>query len=47
MAGAEAVAQFKDAMVFLAAAGIGVPLLQRLKVNPILGFMLAGMAFGP
>lgn len=47
MAGAEAVAQFKDAMVFLAVAGIGVPLLQRLKVNPILGFMLAGMAFGP
>lgn len=47
MAGAEAIAQFKDAMVFLAAAGIGVPLLQRLKVNPILGFMLAGMAFGP
>ena len=47
MAGTEAIAQFKDAMVFLAAAGIGVPLLQRLKVNPILGFMLAGMAFGP
>ena len=34
-------------MVFLAAAGVGVPLLQRLKVNPVLGFMLAGIAVGP
>ncbi|BCW88192.1 Glutathione-regulated potassium-efflux system protein KefC [Alphaproteobacteria bacterium SO-S41] len=47
MAGAGAIEQFKDAMVFLAVAGIGVPLLQRLKVNPVLGFMLAGMAIGP
>ncbi len=46
-AGTDALWQFKDAMVFLAAAGVGVPLLQRLKVNPVLGFMLAGMAVGP
>lgn len=46
-AGTDALWQFKDAMVFLAAAGVGVPLLQRLKVNPVLGFMLAGMAIGP
>ena len=46
-AGTDALFQFKDAMVFLAAAGVGVPLLQRLKVNPVLGFMLAGMAIGP
>lgn len=46
-AGSDALFQFKDAMVFLAAAGVGVPLLQRLRVNPVLGFMLAGMAIGP
>ena len=46
-AGTDALWQFKDAMVFLAAAGVGVPLLQRLKVNPVLGFMLAGIAVGP
>lgn len=46
-AGTDALWQFKDAMVFLAAAGVGVPLLQRLRVNPVLGFMLAGMAVGP
>ncbi|MCC6920900.1 MAG: cation:proton antiporter [Alphaproteobacteria bacterium] len=45
--GSDALFQFKDAMVFLAAAGVGVPLLQRLRVNPVLGFMLAGMAIGP
>lgn len=38
---------FKDAMVFLAAAGVAVPLLQRAHVNPVLGFMLAGVAIGP
>lgn len=47
MAGTDAIWQFKDALVFLAAAGVGVPLLQRLKVNPVLGFMLAGMVIGP
>ncbi len=46
-AGTNALWQFKDAMVFLAAAGVGVPLLQRFKVNPVLGFMLAGIAVGP
>jgi len=46
-AGTDALWQFKDGMVFLAAAGVGVPLLQRLKVNPVLGFMLAGIAVGP
>jgi CPA2 family monovalent cation:H+ antiporter-2 len=39
--------QFKDAMVFLGAAGVGVPLLQKLRINPVLGFMLVGMIIGP
>lgn len=46
-AGAEELAAFKDAMVYLAAAGVAVPLLRRVRVNPVLGFMLAGFAVGP
>ncbi len=46
-AGGSELAAFKDAMVFLAAAGVAVPLLRRVRVNPVLGFMLAGFAIGP
>ncbi len=46
-AGAEIFAPFKDAMVYLAAAGVAVPLLKRFRIEPILGFMLAGAAIGP
>lgn len=37
----------KDALVFLAAAGIVVPLFRRLKIPVIIGFVLAGIALGP
>lgn len=37
----------KDVMVFLGSAGIAVPLFHRLHINPVLGFMLAGVAVGP
>ena len=37
----------KDAIVFLAAAGIVVPLFRRLKIPIIIGFVLAGIALGP
>lgn len=46
-AGAGELAAFKDAMVYLAAAGVAVPLLRRMRVSPVLGFMLAGFAVGP
>lgn len=36
-----------DAVVFLAAAGLIVPLAKRLRVNPVLGFLLIGLAVGP
>jgi monovalent cation:H+ antiporter-2, CPA2 family len=38
---------YKDLVLFLATAGIAVPLFRRLKVSPILGFLGAGVALGP
>jgi len=38
---------YKDVVLFLATAGVVVPLFKRLKLSPVLGFMLAGVALGP
>jgi CPA2 family monovalent cation:H+ antiporter-2 len=38
---------FKDVILFLAAAAIVAPLFQRLRLSPILGLLLAGVALGP
>ena len=38
---------YKDLVVFLAAAGVIVPLVNRLKISPILGFLAAGVLLGP
>ena len=38
---------YKDLVLFLATAGIVVPLFQRLKISPTLGFLAAGVALGP
>ena len=38
---------YKEVMLFLATAGIVVPLFTRLKVSPVLGFIGAGALFGP
>jgi CPA2 family monovalent cation:H+ antiporter-2 len=40
-------ADFKEAMVVLGAAALVVPLFHRLRLSPVLGFMLVGMAVGP
>jgi len=40
-------ADYKDLVLFLATAGIVAPLFKRLRVNPILGFLLAGVILGP
>lgn len=37
----------REVLVFLAAAGILVPLFQRFKISPVLGFLLAGLLLGP
>jgi len=34
-------------MIFLIAAGIVVPLVHRLKVSPVFGFLVVGLAIGP
>ena len=34
-------------MIFLFAAGIVVPLVRRLKISPVFGFLLVGLAIGP
>ena len=37
----------KVALIVLVAAGIVIPLFHRLRVSPVLGFMLVGAAVGP
>ena len=37
----------RDALVVLGAAAIVIPLFHRLRVSPVLGFMLVGMGVGP
>jgi CPA2 family monovalent cation:H+ antiporter-2 len=38
---------YGDAMVVLVTAAVLVPLIQRLRVSPILGFLIAGAVLGP
>ena len=38
---------YKDVVLFLATAGVVVPLFRRWKVSPILGFLGAGVLLGP
>jgi CPA2 family monovalent cation:H+ antiporter-2 len=45
--GSADISALKDVMVFLGSAGIAVPLFHRLRINPVIGFMLAGIAVGP
>ena len=42
-----AAGHYKDLVLFLATAGVVVPLFRRVKISPILGFLLAGVALGP
>ncbi len=37
----------RETLLFLATAGIAVPLFHRLRVSPVLGFLIAGVALGP
>ncbi len=48
MAGAvQDIAAYKDGMVILATAAVAIPLLQRVRVSPVLGYLLMGMLLGP
>ncbi len=43
----EGFGHFQDLFLFLATAGVGVPLFKRLKLSPALGYILAGVILGP
>ena len=38
---------FRPALIILAAAAVVIPLFHRLRLSPVLGFMLVGIAVGP
>lgn len=44
---ATATTHYQDALIVLGAAGLVVPLLRRLGINSILGFLLVGIVLSP
>ena len=38
---------YKEALLFLATAGLIAPLFFRLRISPVLGYLFAGVALGP
>ncbi|MBJ3775289.1 cation:proton antiporter domain-containing protein [Acuticoccus mangrovi] len=42
-----ALPHLKEALIFLVSAGVLVPILQRFGLNPILGYLVAGVLVGP
>ena len=47
MEGVPDFAGLKEALIVLGAAGLVIPLFHRLRVSPVFGFMLVGVAVGP
>jgi monovalent cation:H+ antiporter-2, CPA2 family len=47
MAGAQDIVVFKDALIVLGTAAVIAPVVHRLKISPILGFLAVGAALGP
>ena len=47
MAGEIAPHGLKDALVILGAAGIVIPAFARLRISPVIGFIIVGMIVGP
>lgn len=47
MAAPLALGDYKEALIFLGAAGVVVPLFRRLKISPVIGFLCLGMVLGP
>ena len=42
-----AIPYLRETIVFLVASGVIVPLLHRLRISPVLGFLLVGVVIGP
>jgi len=38
---------YREALIVLGTAGVVIPAFHRLKINPILGFLIAGALIGP
>lgn len=47
MAGSLDISTYKDGLIVLTTAAVIVPLVNRLKLSPILGFLAAGVLLGP
>ncbi|QGZ41949.1 Kef-type potassium/proton antiporter, CPA2 family (TC 2.A.37.1) [Pseudoduganella flava] len=41
------VSDLRETLLFLLLAGLAVPLLQRARINQMLGFLMIGLCFGP
>lgn len=42
-----ALGEYKEALIFLGAAGVVVPLFRRIRISPVIGFLALGMLLGP
>ena len=42
-----AIPYLREIVVFLIAAGIVVPIFYRLRVSPVLGYLIVGAVIGP
>lgn len=47
MAGPADIYAFKDALIVLGTAAVVAPVVHRLKISPVLGFLVVGAALGP
>lgn len=47
MAGPGDIYAFKDALIVLGTAAVVAPVVQRLRISPVLGFLVVGAALGP
>jgi CPA2 family monovalent cation:H+ antiporter-2 len=47
MAGPVDISQFKEALIVLGSAALVIPVFHSLRVSPVIGYILIGMAVGP
>ena len=47
MAGTSELFVFKDVLILLGTAAVVAPVVHRLKISPVLGFLLVGAVLGP
>jgi CPA2 family monovalent cation:H+ antiporter-2 len=47
MSAAPDLASYKDGLLFLATAGVVVPIVHRFRISPVIGFLAAGAILGP